>query len=136
VQKLTAGLLGFVLFECCLVSSRAADQKPPAFFFGGRQVYVGMSQQEAVVSLSHCCVLSPPVESDAEKRPAPAGMTLGHFILSKKESPQDIFGAIYFSGGKVSRVTRPLAKEVDTSNEDVVGFARAIRRSLQTHLAV
>jgi hypothetical protein len=132
MQMRTAGLLGFLLFECCLVFSWAADHKPPVFVFGGRQVYVGMSQREAVVALSYCCVLSPPV--DAEKGPPsryqPGGMAGGHFILSQKESPQDIFGAIFFSGGKVVRVTRPLAKEVDTSNEDVVGFARAIKRSL------
>jgi len=126
----TSGLLGFVLFHCCLLSSQAVAPQPPAFFFGGRQVYVGMSQQEAVVTLSHCCVLSPPVESGVEKRPAPAGMTLGHMILPKEEPPQDIFGTIFFHDGKVSRITRPLAKEVDTSNEDVVAFARAIERSL------
>ena len=54
----------------------------------------------------------------------------GHFILSKDESPQRILGGIYFSGGIVLRVTRPIAEEVDTSNDDVVGFARAIKRSL------
>jgi hypothetical protein len=73
-------------------------------------------------------MLSPPVV--AEKRPAAQGVMLGHMIFPKEEPPQDIFGAIFFSGGKVVRVTRPLAKEVDTSNNDVVGFARAIKRSL------
>lgn len=136
MQIRTAGILGFVLFECCLVFSLAADHKAPVFFFSGRQVYVGMSQQEAIVALSYCCVLSPPV--GPEKGPHSEGLRtidsprLGHFILSKQESPQDIFGAIYFYGGKVSRVTRPLAKDVDTSNEDVVGLARAIKRSLPT----
>ena len=51
---------------------------------------------------------------------------VGHFIFSKEDSPQRILGAIYFSGGKVVRVTPPLAEEVDGHNDDVVGFARAI----------
>ncbi len=55
---------------------------------------------------------------------------LGHMILPKEEPPQRILGAIYFSGGKVVRVTRPLAEEVDGYNDNVVGFARAIKRSL------
>jgi hypothetical protein len=114
---------------CCLLLSGAVDEKPPAFFFGGQPVHVGMSQQEAVVSISHCCKLSPPVEP-VEKRPAPGGVLAGHFILAKEESPQRILGTIYFSGGKVLRVTRPLAEEVDGYNDDVVGFARAIKRCL------
>src|SRR5208337_1513509 len=130
MQKRTAILLRFILLGSCLVLSAAADDKPPTFFFGGQQVRVGMSQQEAVAALSHCCKLSPPVESGVEKRPAAEGAMLGHFILSTEESPQRILGAIYFSGGKVVRVTRPLAEEVDTSSDDVVGFARAIKRSL------
>jgi len=55
---------------------------------------------------------------------------LGHFILSKEESSQRILGYILFSGGKVQRVTRPLAEEVDGYSDDVVGFARAIKRWL------
>ena len=110
--------------------SVAAGEKPPTFFFGGEQVRVGMSQQQAVAALSHCCKLSPPVESGIEKRPAPEGMMLGHFILSKEESSQRILGYILFSGGKVQRVTRPLAEEVDGYSDDVVGFARAIKRWL------
>ena len=55
---------------------------------------------------------------------------LGHMILPKEEPPQRILGAIYFSGGKVVRVTRPLAEDVDGYNDNVVGFARAIKRSL------
>jgi len=132
MQMRTSGLLGFVLLQCCLVSSQAVSPRTPAFFFGGRQVYVGMAQQEAVALLSHCCVLLPPVESEVEKRPAPNGKVLGHMILPKEEPSQGILGAIFFSGGRVVRVTRPLAKEVDTWNEDVVGFARAIKRSLSS----
>jgi len=121
-------LLGFILLGCLMLSV-AADEKRPTLFFGGQQVRVGMSQQEAVVSLSHCCKLSPPAEP-VEKRPAPGGVLAGHFILPKEESPQRILGTVYFSGGKVLRVTRPLAEEVDGYNDDVVGFARAIKRCL------
>jgi hypothetical protein len=129
MKKLTTIPLRFILLGSCLALSVAADEKRPTFFFGGQQVRVGMSQQEAVVSLSHCCKLSPPVEP-VEKQPAPGGVLAGHFILPKEESPQRILGAIYFSGGKVLRVTRPLAEEVDGYNDDVVGFVRAIKRSL------
>jgi hypothetical protein len=112
MQKRTTILSGFILLGSCLmVSVVAADEKPPIFFFGGQQIRIGMSQQEAVAALSHCCKLSPPVESEIEKRPTAEGATmLGHFILPKEESPQGILGAIYFSGGKVLRVTRPLAE--------------------------
>jgi hypothetical protein len=130
MEKRTLILFGFILLGVCLVLSVAANEKPPTFFFGGEQVRVGMSQQEAVAALSHCCKLSPPMESGVEKRPAPEGRMLGHMILPKEESPQRILGAIYFSGEKVARVTRPLAEEVDAYNDDVVGFARAIKRFL------
>jgi hypothetical protein len=130
MQKRTTILFGFILIGICLLPSVAADEKPPTFFFGGQQVRVGMTQQEAVTALSRCCKLSPPVESEIAKQPAPEGGMLGHFILSREESTQRMLGAIYFSGGKVLRATQPLAEEVDGHNDDVVGFARAIKRFL------
>ncbi len=130
MQKRPTILFGFTVLGSCLMLAVAADEKPPTFFFGGEQVRVGMPQQEAVTALSHCCTLSPPMESEIEKRPAPEGRRLGHFILPKEEPPQRILGSILFSGGRVLRVTRPLAEEVDAYNGDVVGFARAINRSL------
>lgn len=129
MQKRTMILAGLI-FGNCLALSVAADEKPPKFFFGGQQVYVGMSVQEAVAAISHCCKLSPPAESEVEKWPVPKGTMPGHMILSKDESQIPILGAIYFSGGKVVRVTRPLDQEIDTANDDVVGFARAIKRFL------
>lgn len=122
--------LGIVLL--ILVLPIVADQKPPVFIFGGKQFYVGMPRHEAIIFLSACCKLSPPAEGEVEKEsvPAPEGMMLGHMILPKEESPQRILGAIYFSGGKVVRITRPMAEDVDTSNDDVVAFARAIKRTL------
>jgi hypothetical protein len=124
----------FLLLEICLVLPLVADQKPPIFVFGGKQFYVGMPRREAVRSLSACCKLSPPAEGEVEKEtvPIPEGMMLGHMILPKEEPTERILGAIYFSGSKVVRITRPMAENVDTYNDDVVGFARAIKRTLAT----
>jgi hypothetical protein len=118
-----------VLLGFCVALCQAADQNPPAFYFDGKRVFVGMPQAEAVASLSSCCKLLPPAESWVEKRPVAAGTMPGHFIVTK-ESSERILGGIFFSSGKVARVTRPPAEEVDTWNDDVVGFARAIKRSL------
>ena len=123
-------ILGLIALGSILTLSVAADGKSPAFYFGGKEVRVGMPQTEVVAALSNCCKLTPEVGSMVEQRTAPAGRMLGHIILPKDESPRPILGAIFFSSGRVVRVTRPLADEVDTSNEDVVGFARAIKRSL------
>jgi len=125
-------LLGLTLLG--LVLPMIADQRPPVFVFGGKQFYVGMPRHEAVISLSACCKLSPPAEGEVEKEsvPVPEGMMLGHMILPKGEPPQRILGAIYFSGGKVVRITRPMAEDVDSYNDDLVGFARAIKRTLVT----
>jgi len=55
---------------------------------------------------------------------------LGHFIVSKDDSPADILGGVFFVDGSVAKLTRPLDKDIDSSNEDLVGFARAIKRAL------
>lgn len=130
MRKRNVGILGLVLFESCLLFSQAADAKPPVFYFGGKQIYVGMSKRQAVAALSACCRLSPPAESEVEKQPRPAGVILGHMILPKEEPPQRILGKIYFSGGIVARVSRGLAEDVDTYNEDLVAFIRVLKRSL------
>jgi len=56
----------------------------------------------------------------------------GHFILSKEESSEGsgILGTVFFSGGKIVSVTRPLDDEIDTNNDHVVAFARAVDRAL------
>src|SRR5208337_3827681 len=112
-------LLGVLLFGVALFA-QAKDQEPPSLVFGGKKLYVGMSKGEAVAALSGCCKLSPPADSDTEKQPAQEGMMLGHFILAKDKSSSQILGTITFSRGRVVRITRPLATEVDTSNEDLV----------------
>lgn len=130
MQKRTMTILGFLLFEFCLVLPLVADQKPPVFFFGGKQFYAGMSKREAVALLSECCKLLPSADSDVEKQDVAAGRLLGHAILPKEEPPGQILGSIFFVGGRVERIVRPLDNEIDTSNDDVVGFARAIERAL------
>jgi hypothetical protein len=120
----------FFAFDCFLVLSMAADQKPPMFLFGGKPFYVGMSEHEAEESLAVCCTLSPPVDAGVEKLAAPAGKLLGHMILAKEESPLHMLGGIYFSQGKVVRITRPLDNNLDNWNEHLVTFARALNRAL------
>jgi|SRR5579859_618772 len=127
MQKKAVGVLGFLLFLTCLALPLTAGQDPAVFIFGGKQLYVGMSKHDAATALSGCCKLSPPAESEVEKQPATSHG--GHFILSTEDSSQ-IIGGIFFSNGKVVRITRPIAADIDSWNEDVVGFARALKRSL------
>ncbi len=119
-----------IALELCLVLPIIADQRPLVFYFGGNRFYIGMSQHEAATALSGCCKLSPPLESEVEKRPAPEGIVLGHFILAKNDDPFHMLGSISFRNGKVIRMTKPLDDDIDTYNEDLVSFARALKRSL------
>ena len=120
-----ASLIAFLLFVG-LVLPLEADQRP-YFVFGGKQFYVGMSMSEAVRLLSLCCELSPPIEKNIEKNPASGG----HFIWKKDGTETSILGAIFFADQKVTRLTKPMADDVDFSNEDLVAFARALKRVLQ-----
>jgi len=120
---------GFAL-GFCLVLPTIADQKPPVFFFGGNRFYIGMSQPEALAALTNCCKLSPTIESGVEKRPAPEGMILGHLIVANGDDPFHILGSISFRNGKVVRMTKPLDNDIDTYNDELVAFARALKRSL------
>lgn len=96
--------------------------------FDGNRLYIGMSKHDAVVALLNCCTLSPPAEADVEKELAPEGTILGHFISTKGGPPYHMLGSITFRNGRVLRLTRPLAEEIDTSSDDV-GFVRALKRS-------
>ena len=116
----------FVLFVL-LVVPLAADQRL-SFVFGGKQIFIGMSMAEAVQVLSECCRLSPPIENKIEENPVMAGG--GHFIVGKGE-PQAMLGAIYFANSRVVRLTKPIADDVDFSNEDLVSFTRALKRVLE-----
>jgi hypothetical protein len=111
----------------CFALSLAADTNPPVCYIGGQRLFVGMSKSEAVVALSVCCTLSPPAGSENAKLSADMGVMAGHFIISKEKA---ILGTIFFVGGKVSRITRPLDEHIDPQSEDVVAFARALDRTL------
>ena len=130
MPKRAVCVFAVVLFQSCLLYSQSADGNLPVFYFGGKQFHVGMSERDAVTALFSCCKLSPPAESEVEKRANTAGTMAGHFILPKEASTQPILGAIYFSGGKVVRISRGLADNVDTFNENLVAFVRAFKRSL------
>jgi hypothetical protein len=130
MQMRKGWIFATVLLLTCLLSSQSGDQNPPVFYFGGKRFYIGMSKRDAVAALSACCKLSPPPESEIEKQRAALGKQQGHFLLPKEESMQPILGAIYFSEGKVVRISRGLADHVDTFNEDLVAFMRAVKRSL------
>lgn len=130
MQKRKVSVLGLVLLGSCLLFSQTADQTSPVFYFGGKQFYVGMSKREAIAALSACCELSPPAESEVEKRPSPAGEIQSHYIISKGKSSPRVLGSVFFSEGKVASMSRDLADDVDTFNEDLVAFMRAFKRSL------
>jgi hypothetical protein len=121
-----------VVFSLLTVAAcgAGADRKAPVFEFGGKQLYVGMTEHEALEYLSDCCKLSPPIGSAEDKQPTRHGTVPGHFIFSKEGSPQRLLGTIYFSGGKLVSMTRPLDEGFDTWNDDVVALARAINRAL------
>jgi hypothetical protein len=102
-----------------------ADQKP-SFFIGGKKLYVGMSMSEAVRLLSACCQLSPTIDPNIGRNASG-----GHFIFKKSENNSSILGAISFGDQKVTRVTKPLAEDVDVWSEDLVTFTRALKHALQ-----
>jgi hypothetical protein len=134
MQQRTGVAIGLLLFVSCHFRL-TAQQTSPAFAFGGKRLYVGMSESEAVESLTACCKLSPPVTSQNQETNLPAGEMAGHFIVSKNEQTPTILGTVFFSGGKVVMVTRPLDNEVDTSNDDLVTFAKALKRTLASEAA-
>lgn len=119
------GSTAFVLFVG-FVMPLVADQRP-YFVFDGKQFYIGMSMSEAVRLLSSCCELSPPIEANIEKNPAMGG----HFIWKKNGTETSLLGGIFFTNQKVTRLTKPIADDVNFWNEDLVAFVRALKRVLQ-----
>lgn len=120
------GAILLLLMETCI--GRPTDHAP-AFVFYGKQLYIGMPKRDLVEALSACCKLSPPVEVGANTDTLVNGKLGGHFIISR-EAPPQILGSIYFSGDKIVRIERPLAGEVDSHDDNVVAFARALKRAL------
>jgi hypothetical protein len=119
-----------IVLLICSVLAPCQTKDASAFYIKGQRLAIGMSQREVMNSLSQCCKLSPPLEAGVEKRPAVNGVTLGHFIVSKDEGSFGILGGIFFVDGKVVKLTRPLDNEIDTSNEELVSFVRAMKRAL------
>jgi hypothetical protein len=115
----------------CLTVPLAADQKPPAFYFGGKPIFIGMAQADAVAILTSCCKFTPPNSED--ENPPGANHAVGHFIMSKDKGP--ILGSIFFSGGRVFRINRPLDEDVNSESDDAVALASAIDRSLTQDLS-
>jgi hypothetical protein len=111
-----------------------AQNREPAFYFAGKPVTVGMPKSEAVAIMSGCCTLSPPAENEQNqmKMALNTGRIGGHMILPKgKPFEGPILGAIFFLGGRVESVTRPLGEEDYAPwSDDAVGFARAFYRAL------
>jgi hypothetical protein len=111
-----------------------ADDKPPVFYFGGKAIFVGMPQAEALSALSKCCKLSPSSLMEAQREDwLKFGTMVGQMILKENgEGPTpQILGSIYFRRGKVLSVTRPLGEEAYVPwSEDTLGFARTLERSL------
>jgi hypothetical protein len=123
-------LLLLMLASTPLFSQTAADQYQPILYFGAQKIYVGMPQREAIAALSSCCKLSPPAEPDKQIAPTLDSAGAGHFILPKEQSTQPILGTIYFSEGRVIRLSQELAPDVDTSDRELVSFVRALKRAL------
>lgn len=115
----------------------AADDKPPVFYFGGRAIFVGMPQAEALAVLSKCCKLLPPSLTEAQREDwVKFGKMIGQAILpDTEESPPHIIGNIYFRRGKVVSVTRPLGEEAFLPwSGDTLGFARTLERALSPYM--
>jgi len=126
--------LRIIVTAITLVSAAdlVAQNQPSVFYFGGKRIFVGMAQTEALAALSTCCKLSPPTVTEAQRQTAAEmGRTVGQLILPKEESQFRILGTIFFGHGKVTNVTRPLGEEAYLPwSEDVLGFARTLQRAL------
>lgn len=129
--RLNLGIVAFVLCLTAALGSARTGSESPTFYFGGRAFHVGMSQDVAARAFDECCVLSPPLSAGIERQPAVHGRLLGHLILLKGEKNQESVGTVTFSGNVIVGMTRTLGgDEINPSSEDVVAFAKALRRAL------
>lgn len=128
MQNRALGRLAILLLATFPVFSQSnPDHDRAVFHFGNKQLYVGMARRDALTALSYCCRLSPPVDPSIEQQPTAIS---SHFIILQGESSQPMLGAVYFSGGKVVRISHELASDVDMSEENLVTFVRAFKRAL------
>jgi hypothetical protein len=128
-RRLRVALTAVVLLSGAVL---AAQDKPAEFYFGGKRIFVGMPQVEALSALSTCCRLSPNTVTVTQRQAlAKVGKMAGQMILPKDESETRILATIFFGSGKVVSLTRPLGEEAYVPwNEDVLGFARTLQRAL------
>jgi len=87
-----------------------------------------------MAELSDCCKLSPPPKPTVDGDASPPGQLKGYYILAKGEPPQSVLGGIWFKGQKVVSLSRELANNVDTSDDELVAFMKAFKRSLPEEL--
>jgi hypothetical protein len=130
IFKRTQAMKTIVVLVICSTFVLCQTNNVPAFYIKGQRLSIGMSQTEVATSLAQCCKLSPPLESEIEKKPYAKGRMVGHFIIPKEDSSFDILGGIFFVNGRVAKLTRPLGKDIDTSDEELVSFARVLKRAL------
>jgi hypothetical protein len=110
---------------------QVTGEKAPVFYFQDQPLKVGMAASDAVTSLAACCTLSPPVKKSEIDGSLPwSGSSDGHFITSKERISFHLRGVIYFAGGRVVRIERPLDEGIDGWNDDLVRFAKALDRAL------
>ena len=105
------------------------EQKPAGFYFGGKEFHLEMSYADAMNRLSDCCTLSPPARTIKEDSDTPPRET-SYFILSKDKSSQEVLGAIWFRNHRITSMTRYLARDVDSYDDNLVAFIRELKRSL------
>jgi len=126
MRKLYFGLALCLLLQAPTLWSQ--EQKPAGFYFGGKEFHLGMSYADAMNRLSECCTLSPPARTIKEDSDTPPGKETGYFILSKDKS--EMLGGLWFRDHKISSISRDLAKDVDSSDDNLVVFIRELKRSL------
>jgi hypothetical protein len=125
--------LYFGLALCLLLQAptlRSQEQKPAGFYFGGKEFHLGMSYAHAMNRLLECCTLSPPARTIKEDSDTPSGKETGYFILSRDKSSPEMLGGIWFRNHKISSISRDLARDVDSSDDNLVAFIRELKRSL------
>jgi hypothetical protein len=122
----------FTLAILALCPAIQADHKPATMMLGGSEFYIGMSKAEAGRLLASCCKVRPPLDENIEAATsAVKGGYAGHFVLSKDSST--MLGGIFFSNGRVVRITRGLNDDFDEQGDDVVAFVRVLKRTLASY---
>jgi hypothetical protein len=123
MRRKKLSILLLLLISSPLCCQLAPDQFQPVFYFGGQRISIGMPEDAARAALRACCELN--------------GSAGSYFIVSKDTLAKGIVGSIFFAQGRVAFVSQDLATDVDSSDDDLVGFIRDVRHNLPegSHLA-